>query len=102
MDATEQADRARNALSEVLDPELGISIVELGLVYDVRVHEQRVEIDLTMTSAACPLSEQLMDEVESRLQALDAFDEVSVNLVWDPPWSPDRMSEAARRDLGWS
>jgi metal-sulfur cluster biosynthetic enzyme len=90
------------ALGDVIDPELGIDIVDLGLVYGVDVDDAGVHVRLTMTTAACPLGEQLVADVEDRLRATGHVDAVDVEVVWEPPWGPERMSEAARRALGWA
>jgi metal-sulfur cluster biosynthetic enzyme len=95
--------RALEALGSVLDPEVGMSIVELGLVVGVAVDPSLglVEAKLTMTSAACPLGDQIARQAEERLRAVSGVREARVELVWDPPWRPDRMSAAARKALGW-
>ncbi|MCL2656079.1 MAG: metal-sulfur cluster assembly factor [Betaproteobacteria bacterium] len=91
----------RLALKQVIDPELGINIIDLGLVYRLDISEQHVEIDLTMTSPACPMGELIVDDVEDKLRAiLPASTALEVSLVWEPPWSPERMSPDARRWLG--
>ncbi len=86
---------------KVMDPELGVNIVDLGLVYDVEVGEGRISIDMTLTTPGCPLAGTLAAQAEQVLR--EAFEgyEVEVNLVFDPPWTPDRMSEEARRMLGF-
>ncbi len=95
-------DVLRQALSQVIDPELGINVVDLGLVYRLDVTPERVELDLTMTSPACPMGEMILDNAEQALRAqLPAGVAVDVALVWEPPWSPERMSPDARRWLGW-
>ena len=92
----------RGALSRVVDREAGMNIVDLGLVYGIEVSPQRVQVHLTMTSAACPMAEMIVDDVHGQLAAaLPADTPVNVELVWDPPWTPDRMSEAARSLFGW-
>jgi len=90
------------ALSGVYDPEIPISMVDLGLVYDVRIEGDRVEVDMTMTTPGCPLYYLMTSEAEQRIRALEGVNEVEVKLVWDPPWTPERISEAARRRLGFS
>lgn len=91
------------ALRQVLDPELGINVVDLGLVYGVTVEGARVEVVLTMTSPACPLGGQLSSEAEAAVRRCvpEGFD-VEVRMVLDPAWHPGLMSDAARRQLGWS
>lgn len=94
-------ERALAALREVVDPELGINVVDLGLVYGVEADWDRIRVRLTMTTPACPLGEQIVRDAEYVLRSLGAK-EVRVELVWDPPWSPERMSEEAKRILGWA
>lgn len=95
------AARAREALEDVLDPEIGLSVVALGLVYDVEVADGLVRVTMTTTSPACPLAESIVADVERRVGALEGVTGVEVEMVWDPPWTPDRMSAEARRALGW-
>ncbi len=88
------------ALKLVLDPELGISIVDLGLIYKVEVVGQRAMIEMTMTSPGCPLSVSIVDEV--RLTVLKENPELSgvqVDVVWEPPWTPERLSDDAKKIL---
>lgn len=86
---------------KVIDPELGMNIVDLGLVYDVEVGEGRISVDMTLTTPGCPLAGTIAAQAEQALR--EAFEgyEVNVNLVFDPPWTPDRMSEEAKRALGF-
>jgi len=99
MPVTEQI--VRDALREVIDPELGINIVDLGLVYDIEVSDGDIRVSMTMTTPACPLGGYLrhlaVSAIGSRVQ--DARD-VTVSLVWDPPWHPGMMSAEARHQLG--
>ena len=93
----------RAALHEVLDPEIGINIVDLGLVYGIDVRDRDVVVRMTMTTPSCPLSGFLADAVETAIRdRFASVAEIDVDLVWDPPWSPAMMSEAARRQLGTS
>jgi metal-sulfur cluster biosynthetic enzyme len=93
---------AWQALARVLDPEIGLDIVALGLVYGVDVAENAVRVRITMTSAACPMGDMIVDDAEAMLaRALPPGVAVHIALVWDPPWSPERMSAAARESLGW-
>jgi len=96
-------EQVRDALRGVQDPEAGMSIVDLGLVYGVECAPGRVRVEMTMTSPACPLGPYLVDEVTQSIQALSS-DAVSVDvaLVWDPPWTPERMSAEARGRFGWT
>ncbi len=99
-----QADKAalaRTMLRNVYDPEIGLNIVDLGLVYDLKVDEQnRCRVLMTFTTAGCPVGGHLVNEVYEALSVLD-FADVKVDLTFDPPWSPQRMSPEARRQLGW-
>ena len=98
-------DKVREALKGVIDPELFVNIVDLGLIYDVKIEEQpegksNVAIEMTMTSPACPAGPQLLSQSQDALKRLDGVAEVDVKLVMEPPWTPDRMTEDARDQLG--
>jgi len=89
-------------LKEVIDPELGIGIVDLGLVYDIRIAGNEIMLDITMTTPACPLSTQIKSDIRAIL--LDAFPQIElldIQLVWEPFWDPMMMSIQAREQLGW-
>ena len=91
----------KDSLRDVYDPDLGISIIDLGLVYDVRLKEEAyAEIDMTLTSPACPYGPMLISEAQAAIQKFEGIKDVKVELVWDPPWSPDCLSEDIRLDLG--
>ncbi|MFQ6015796.1 MAG: metal-sulfur cluster assembly factor [Anaerolineae bacterium] len=90
------------ALKEVLDPELMINVVDLGLVYKVELEGKRVEVDMTLTFPGCPLHTFITHQVQQKLLALEGIEEAEVNLVWEPPWNPGMMSEAARQQLSWA
>ncbi|AGK52793.1 metal-sulfur cluster assembly factor [Bacillus sp. 1NLA3E] len=89
-------------LEEVLDPELGIDIVNLGLVYDVRVSEENdVEIEMTMTSMGCPMAGQIISDVKMKLSlSIKELRGIEVQIVWNPPWSKEKMSRYAKIALG--
>jgi FeS assembly SUF system protein len=90
------------ALKTCYDPEIPVDIYELGLVYELRVEPGgRVTIRMTLTSPACPVAGSLPGEVEAKVRAVPGVSEARVELVWDPPWDKDRMSEAAKLDLGF-
>lgn len=93
--------RALAALRDVIDPEVGLNVVDLGLVYGLDVTGADVAVKLTMTTAACPLGEQLRAEAQERLRALPGVGAVTVDLVWEPAWSPDRLSPEGKAALGW-
>lgn len=88
------------ALRQVYDPELMVNVVDLGLVYNVKLDEKTVEVDMTLTSPACPAGPQMIEQAKNALRQLDGVEEVKVNLVMSPPWSPERMTEEARDQLG--
>jgi len=93
----------RNLLRRVIDPEVGMNIVDLGLVYRVDAGADGVLIEMTMTSPACPLGEMITDEVKDVLaRALPPAFEADVRLVWEPPWQQSMMSEAGRQHFGWT
>jgi metal-sulfur cluster biosynthetic enzyme len=90
------------AMRDVVDPELGINVVDLGLVYDIRVDESRVAtVDMTLTSAACPLTDVIEDQTRSALISGPGglVDDVKINWVWIPPWGPDKITEDGREQL---
>lgn len=94
--------RVRDILRQVVDPEVGLNIVDLGLLYRVEATPQHVEIDMTMTSPACPMGDMILDDVHAALDAaLPADCEKTVHLVWQPPWEPSMMAERARQHFGW-
>jgi len=89
------------ALAECYDPEIPVNIVDLGLVYDVRISDGTVEIDMTLTAPGCPMSGAISADVISKLEEVEGVNTAKVNMVWEPPWTPDRMSEDARKSLGF-
>ncbi|TMD42119.1 MAG: metal-sulfur cluster assembly factor [Chloroflexi bacterium] len=87
------------ALSEVQDPEMPVNLVDLGVIYGVTEDSGVVEVDLTFTAMGCPASEFILDDVRERLLREPGVNEVRVNIVWDPPWTTARMTEAGRDAL---
>jgi metal-sulfur cluster biosynthetic enzyme len=85
------------AMKDVVDPELGINVVDLGLVYDVHLDGNDVVLDMTLTSAACPLTDVIMDQTESALEGMAGV--VAINWVWMPPWGPDKITPDGREQL---
>ncbi len=83
-----------------MDPELGISLVDLGLIYGVEVAGKKVGVKMTFTTPACPMVHFLVSSVENAVKKVNGVSEVDVQLVWDPPWTPDRMSDAGKEKLG--
>ncbi len=101
MSVTFSKDDVREGLRHVYDPEIGINIVDLGLVYDADVStDGDVLVTMTLTSLGCPLGPVIVQEVQGALRDLPGIREVDVKLVWSPPWSPDLMSEDAKDELG--
>lgn len=91
-----------DAICSVYDPEIPVNIWELGLVYSIDVDDEaRVHIEMTLTAPACPSAQSLPAEVEDRVRRIEGVADVFVEIVWEPAWSPDRMSDAARLQLGW-
>jgi metal-sulfur cluster biosynthetic enzyme len=88
-------------LRVVLDPELGINIVDLGLVYRAEAADNRVEVDFTLTYPGCPIGPELKGEIEQVLKDVTGSEEVEATLVWEPLWGPERMTEEARLSLGY-
>ena len=91
----------RSALKSVVDPEMALDVVELGLVYRVDVAPDATRARITMTSAACPVTEYIVEEVGHALRAARPGVPAQVELTWDPPWEPARMSQSARSAMGW-
>ncbi len=87
------------ALREVMDPEFPISLVDLGLIYDIRRDGARVEVDLTFTATACPCMDFIKDDTRERLLQEPGVEEVAIEVVWDPPWTTDRMTEEGKATL---
>lgn len=102
MDRLPTEEEVRNALKSVYDPEIGISVQDLGLIYGVHVEENKVIIDMTLTTPACPLGPVIKTQAHSVLtNAFPAVEDVDINLVWNPPWDPRTMaSEEAKAELG--
>jgi metal-sulfur cluster biosynthetic enzyme len=95
-------DAVWDALRTVDDPEVGMNVVDLGLVYGVEVDGRDVSVRLTMTSPACPLGDVIAENAHAAIRtATPGAGRIDVALVWDPPWTPERMSEAARKRFGW-
>ena len=94
-------DEVEEALTNVIDPELGLDFVELGLVYEIEVDEGEVSVTFTLTSPGCPIGPQVADQMREYVGDLEGVEQVSTNMVFTPPWSPDRMSEDAKFALGY-
>jgi metal-sulfur cluster biosynthetic enzyme len=95
------ADSVKLALRRVKDPEINLNIVDMGLIYDIVVEGKDVRVDMSLTSPGCPSGPEIMTDAERELKALPGIGEVSVNLVWSPPWTPDRIEPRVRAYLGF-
>lgn len=95
-------DRVVRMLTTIFDPEIPVNIYEMGLVYGLDVNEDGdVVIQMTLTSPTCPVAESLPPEVEAKVGSVEGVRTVKVELTWEPPWTPERMSEAAKLELGY-
>lgn len=88
------------ALKKCYDPEIGISLVDLGLIYDVKIDKNKVNIKMTLTTPRCPMHSFMVNDVEEKVKKVKGVKEVKVELVWDPPWTPDKMSKEGKKKLG--
>ena len=95
--AAPSVDDLEEAMRDVVDPELGINVVDLGLVYGIAVDDRVATIDMTLTSAACPLTDVIMDQTNSALEGI--VNDVAINWVWMPPWGPDKITDDGREQL---
>jgi metal-sulfur cluster biosynthetic enzyme len=94
-------DQVKLALRRVKDPELNLNIIDLGLVYDIHVEGTDVRIDMSLTSPGCPSGPEIMGDAEKQLQSIPGVGAVAVNLVWSPPWTPERIEPRVRAYLGF-
>lgn len=100
--APELRERIIEVLRTCYDPEIPVNIYDLGLIYDIEITPaSEVIVRMTLTAPGCPVAFSLPAEVEAKIRSLDGVADARVELVWDPPWTPDRMSETARLQLGW-
>ena len=92
--------RVIEAVKKIFDPEIPVNIYELGLIYKIEVDEKnKINIDMTLTSPNCPVAESLPKDVKENIMKVEGFSDVNLNLVWEPPWDKDKMSEAAKLEL---
>jgi metal-sulfur cluster biosynthetic enzyme len=94
-------DQVTEALTNVIDPELGLDFIELGLVYDIEIEDGTVAITFTLTSPGCPIGPQVSEQMREFVGELDEVERVEPRMVFTPPWTPDRMSEDAKFALGF-
>ncbi len=102
-DTTTPLDEAavREALRTVIDPEIGMNIVDLGLIYEVKVEAASIHVRMTMTSPACPMGQMIMDDIDTALARLTPAHARDIELVWTPEWTPAMMSDTAKAHFGW-
>jgi FeS assembly SUF system protein len=95
-------DKLLAALRSIFDPEIPVNIYDLGLIYDCEIDEDnKVYVSMTLTTPHCPVAESMPGDVESRLRAVEGVQDVEVKLVWEPPWTPENMSDEAKLELGF-
>ncbi len=94
-------DQARLVLRRVKDPELNLNIVDLGLIYDIQVDGADINVDMSLTSPGCPSGPEIMGEAEKQLRTVPGVGDVTINLIWSPPWTPDRIEPRVRTYLGF-
>jgi metal-sulfur cluster biosynthetic enzyme len=94
-------DEVRDALTNVIDPELGLDFVELGLIYEIEVENEAVNVTFTLTSPGCPIGPQVSEQIEEFVSELDGVQSVQSHMTFSPPWTPDAMSEDAKFALGY-
>ena len=99
--ATVTEDQVKAALRKVKDPELNLNIIDLGLIYAINVEGSKVSIDMSLTSPGCPSGPEIMGGAEQQVRSIPGVDDVTVNLVWSPLWSPDRIEPRLRAYLGF-
>ena len=100
--ATPNQDQVIEVLKTIFDPEIPVDIYELGLIYEVKISaEGKVDIDMTLTSPNCPVAESLPKEVEDKVAEMEGVESAKVQIVFDPPWTQDMMSEAAKLECGF-
>jgi FeS assembly SUF system protein len=97
---TEIKQKVIEEIKKIFDPEIPVNIYELGLIYKIEVDEKnKVTVDMTLTSPNCPVAESLPNEVKENIMKVEDVSDVKLNLVWEPPWDKDKMSEAAKLEL---
>ncbi len=94
-------EEVKAVLKKCYDPEIPINIMDLGLVYDIDLNGDKVHVKMTLTAPGCPMHTMISEDVKRKLLSVDGVNEAEVEVVWDPPWTPEKMSETAKRMLGW-
>ena len=90
-----------SALRTVKDPELNVNVIDLGLIYSIQTHDDQVDIEMTLTTPACPVGPEMLRNAVTALESVPGVAKANVRLVMSPPWSPDKMTDAARDELGF-
>jgi metal-sulfur cluster biosynthetic enzyme len=93
-------EQVMEALKECYDPEMGISIVDLGLIYDAKTDGSNVHIKMTLTTPGCPMHSMIVQEARAKVEEVPGVKNVEIEMVWDPPWTPERLSPEAKQKLG--
>ncbi|MCD5416017.1 metal-sulfur cluster assembly factor [Candidatus Bipolaricaulota bacterium] len=96
------SDAVMSCLENVIDPELGINVVDLGLIYNIKIEQGKISVDMTLTTPGCPMAGMIAGSVEQEIRKTFEDADVEVSLVWDPPWSPDLLSPSAKEQLGYN
>jgi metal-sulfur cluster biosynthetic enzyme len=94
-------EEVQDALTNVIDPELGLDFVELGLIYEIEIDEGRVHVTFSLTAPGCPIGPEVAEQIDEFVSELDGVEAVSSTMVFTPPWTPDRMSDDAKFALGY-
>jgi len=89
-----------DVLRQCYDPEIPVNIVDLGLIYGVTIEDTTVDVEMTLTAPGCPMHSLIARDVKQKVESIQGLERVNVRVVWDPPWTPDRMSEEAKKKLG--
>lgn len=89
-----------DVLKNVYDPEIGVNVVDLGLIYEVDVNQDVVNVNMTLTAPGCPMHDMISRTAEMAIETLEGVKEAHVSMIWDPPWTPDRITDEGRRLLG--
>jgi len=92
-------DKIKEELMPVMDPEIGLSVVDLGLIYGIDINDDKVNIKMTLTTPACPYGPELIDAVRLTVQKMDEVKEAEVEVIWDPPWNPEEMASDYAKDV---
>ena len=99
-DGSDLRDRVREALRQVNDPELGINVVDLGLIYDVSIEGDTVHVEYTLTTMGCPIGPMIEEQIRQVIEPIEGIENVDAEMTLTPPWTPDKMSEEAKASLG--